>query len=60
MALRGLWGSHFSYKGGRPGRGLPRRLWFKVALSVGAAVPPESANMAGLEKAVLELRGEWR
>jgi len=60
MALRGLWGSYFSNRRGRPIRGLPRRLWFKVGLAVGAAQSPDAANSERLEQAVRDLRGDWK
>lgn len=61
MALRGLWGSFFSRKGGpamtRPFR---RGLFSKIALVVAPAVPPQSVTPEGLQAQVLALRGDWR
>jgi 1-acyl-sn-glycerol-3-phosphate acyltransferase len=61
MALRGLWGSFFSRKGGaamtRPFR---RGLFSKIALVVAPAVPPQSVTPEGLQSQVLALRGDWR
>jgi 1-acyl-sn-glycerol-3-phosphate acyltransferase len=61
MALRGLWGSFFSRKGGpamtRPFR---RGAFNRIALVVDPPWPPEHATPAALEARVAELRGEWR
>jgi 1-acyl-sn-glycerol-3-phosphate acyltransferase len=61
MALRGLWGSFFSRKGGaamsKPLRFVPFR---KIALAVNAPVPPSAAAPEALQANVLALRGEWR
>jgi 1-acyl-sn-glycerol-3-phosphate acyltransferase len=58
MALRGLWGSFFSHKSGEAMTRWPKRFWSKVELVVGKPVMPENATARGLQKAVLELRGE--
>ncbi len=59
MALRGLWGSFFSRKGGaarsRPWRVQP---FAKIALAVGAPVPAAEAAPEKLQAEVLALRGE--
>jgi len=61
MALRGLWGSFFSRQGGaamtRPFR---RGVLSKIALIVGATVPPQLATPEGLQAQVQVLRGESR
>jgi 1-acyl-sn-glycerol-3-phosphate acyltransferase len=61
MALRGLWGSFFSRKGGpamtRPFR---RGIFSKVALAVGYAVIPPLVTPEKLQAEVLALRGEWK
>lgn len=61
MALRGLWGSFFSRKGGaamtRPFR---RGILSRLELVVGEPVPPELATPEGLQQMVTALRGEWR
>jgi len=61
MALRGLWGSTFSRKGGpamsRPFR---RGLFSKIALAAAPPWPPESVTPEGLHAAVRALRGEVR
>ena len=58
MALRGLWGSVFSGKGGFMRN--PRRFWSKI--DVVAGVPPAAEAVTGesLAQRVLELRGERR
>jgi 1-acyl-sn-glycerol-3-phosphate acyltransferase len=61
MALRGLWGSFFSRKGGaamtRPWRLRP---FAKIGLAVGAPVAPPAATPEGLQAEVLALRGDWK
>jgi len=61
MALRGLWGSFFSRKGGaamsKPWRFVPFR---KIGLSVGETVPAAAATPELLQARVLALRGNWR
>ncbi|HEY2515647.1 MAG TPA: 1-acyl-sn-glycerol-3-phosphate acyltransferase [Polyangiaceae bacterium] len=60
VALRGLWGSFFSRKGG-PAMSKPfRRVWSKVGVVVGEAVPAAEVTAAGLEERVRGLRGEAR
>ena len=58
MALRGLWGSFFSRKGGPAMRRPFRRLWSRIELVCGAPVPPALATAPALEAAVLDLRGD--
>ena len=54
MALRGLWGSFFSRKGGAAMKGkLPRPLFYRIGLTLGEAVPPAEVSAAGL-------RGDWK
>jgi 1-acyl-sn-glycerol-3-phosphate acyltransferase len=61
MALRGLWGSFFSRKGGaamtKPFR---RGILSRLELVVGEPVPPEQATPESLQQMVTALRGEWR
>ena len=61
MALRGLWGSFFSRKGGkamsRPFETLPFR---PIALATAPAVAPQDATPERLQQIVQELRGDWR
>lgn len=59
MALRGLWGSFFSRKGGaamtRPFR---RGVLNRLELCIGTPVPAQAVSPEGLQAAVLALRGE--
>jgi 1-acyl-sn-glycerol-3-phosphate acyltransferase len=61
MALRGLWGSFFSRKGGsamtRPFR---RGMLSRIGLAVAPPVAPETATPEALQARVLELRGDWK
>lgn len=61
MALRGLWGSFFSRKGGpamsRPFR---RGVLSKIGLAVAPAVAAEVVTPEALQSKVGALRGEWR
>lgn len=57
LALQGLWGSFFSRD---PAKGFFRRLWSRVTLVAGSAVPVETAQPALLRERVSELRGTWR
>jgi 1-acyl-sn-glycerol-3-phosphate acyltransferase len=58
MALRGLWGSFFSAKGGFLRS--PSRFWSRVEVVAGAPLGPEGVTAAALAERILELRGEWR
>jgi 1-acyl-sn-glycerol-3-phosphate acyltransferase len=61
IALRGLWGSFFSRRGGaamtQPWRMRP---FAKIGLAVGAPVGAAAATPEALQARVAELRGEWR
>lgn len=60
VALRGLWGSFFSYAGGPPLCKLPRRFWSRVEVVAGPAVEPVHARGEALRARVAELRGAYR
>lgn len=61
MALRGLWGSMFSRKGGPAlSRPLRRGLFNRIELVVGPALPPETVSLPRLQLQVASLRGNWR
>jgi 1-acyl-sn-glycerol-3-phosphate acyltransferase len=55
IALVGLWGSMFSRQGGALWQRLPRKLWHRVVVNVGAAVSPEHAAPEQLREDVCEL-----
>ncbi|MFB4392954.1 MULTISPECIES: MFS transporter [unclassified Pseudomonas] len=57
LALQGLWGSFFSRD---PAKGLFRRLWSRVTIVAGAAVPVEAAQPEALREKVSTLRGDLR
>jgi 1-acyl-sn-glycerol-3-phosphate acyltransferase len=60
MALRGLWGSWFSRRGGKAMAKVPRRFRSRVELVVGDVVPAATASAAHLETQVRTLRGDQR
>ncbi|MEG1342452.1 MAG: MFS transporter [Pseudomonas sp.] len=57
LALQGLWGSFFSRD---PAKGFFHRLWSRVTLVAGAAIPVEAAEPALLRERVSQLRGDLR
>ena len=61
LALRGLWGSFFSRKGG-PAMSKPfrRGILSRIELVVGRALSPHRVAPEDLQAKVLELRGDWR
>jgi 1-acyl-sn-glycerol-3-phosphate acyltransferase len=61
MALRGLWGSFFSHRDGKPAMTqAPKRFWSRIEVVVTAPVPGDGASATGLQKIVAGLRGEWQ
>jgi len=60
LALKGLWGSFFSRRGGAAMKGLPRRFWSRIGLVAGDPVPPAQASAEFLQARVAELRGAER
>ncbi|HEU4779154.1 MAG TPA: MFS transporter [Steroidobacteraceae bacterium] len=61
MALRGLYGSFFSRKGGKaPMTRPPRRFWSRIEVVVTAPVPGNDTSATGLQQIVAGLRGEWQ
>lgn len=60
MALRGLWGSFFSRRGGPAMKKRPRRFRSKIELVVSDAVPAAEASSERLETIVRGLRGDAR
>jgi hypothetical protein len=60
MALRGLWGSFFSRKGGAAmSRPLRRGAFSRIALAVAPPIPAASVSPEGLQRIVQDLRGDW-
>lgn len=59
MALRGMWGSFFSRKGGKAMQRLPRRFWSRIEVVAGNPVPAQLATAELLQRKVAELRGDW-
>ncbi|MFV3285458.1 MFS transporter [Pseudomonas sp. NY15356] len=57
LALQGLWGSFFSRD---PNKGFFKRLWSRVTLVAGAAVPVDAAQPEALREKVCALRGDVR
>ncbi|HYC36270.1 MAG TPA: MFS transporter [Usitatibacter sp.] len=61
LALKGLWGSFFSRRGGaamtKPFR---RGVFSRIGLEAAPPVAPESATPEGLQEQVLQMRGDWR
>jgi 1-acyl-sn-glycerol-3-phosphate acyltransferase len=55
MALTGLWGSFFSRRGGRALSRPFRRVWSRIAVVVGEAVPPEQVRASTLRAHVAAL-----
>jgi 1-acyl-sn-glycerol-3-phosphate acyltransferase len=60
VALGGLWGSWFSRDQRGRVRKIPERLFAKVPVTIGAAVPPGDVTAARLESLVRSLRGDKR
>ncbi|MDQ3035060.1 MAG: MFS transporter [Myxococcota bacterium] len=60
MALRGLWGSWFSRRGGVAMAKRPRRFRSKIELVVGDAIAPEDATAERLQAEVTTMRADAR
>jgi 1-acyl-sn-glycerol-3-phosphate acyltransferase len=61
MALRGLWGSFFSHRDGKPAMSQPpKRFWSRIELIATAPMPAGAASATGLQQIVFGLRGEWQ
>jgi len=60
VALRGLWGSLFSRKGGRALLKMPKRLFARIGLVVGEPIPADQVTLEGLQAEVLKLRGDQK
>jgi len=57
MALKGMWGSFFSRKGGAAMRRPFRRFWSRIDLVIGEPVPPQEVTTEGLAVRVAALGG---
>lgn len=60
VALRGLWGSLFSRKGGPAMMKMPKRLFARIGLVVGEPIPADQVTLEGLQAIVTKLRGDER
>ncbi|HVK56584.1 MAG TPA: MFS transporter, partial [Burkholderiales bacterium] len=60
LALRGLWGSFFSRKGGPAMRRFPRRILSPIELVSAPPVAAAAATPEHLQTIVTQLRGDWR
>ncbi len=60
LALQGLWGSFFSYRGGPVMRTRPKRFWSRVKLVAGNIMNPAEVSAVSLYEQVHSLRGERR
>jgi 1-acyl-sn-glycerol-3-phosphate acyltransferase len=60
LALRGLWGSFFSRKGGPAMRRFPRRILSPIELVGAPPVAAAAATPEHLQTIVTQLRGDWR
>ena len=60
LALKGLWGSFFSNRGGYAMTHIPRRFWSKVELEAAPPVRPDDVTAEGLRQIVRGMRGEHR
>lgn len=58
MALSGLWGSMFSFLGGRAITKFPRRFRANITLNIGNLIQPEKADLDHLSDVVADLRGD--
>lgn len=60
LALRGVWGTFFSRKGGRAMSRWPTRLWSKIVIAGAAPLAPETVSAPQLQDIVTDLRGARR
>lgn len=58
IAIRGMWGSYFSRRWGRPMSMPFRRVWSRVLVEIGTPIPPSELSAENLAIAVAAL-GEW-
>lgn len=55
LALRGMWGSFFSRRGGPAMRQTPRRIWSKIELVAARPLAPATVSAAELQECVADL-----
>ncbi|CCN84581.1 putative Acyltransferase [Vibrio nigripulchritudo SFn27] len=55
IALKGLWGSFFSHKGGHAFTHLPKRFWSKLEIKIGNIVDGATTDRISLQKHVQQL-----
>ncbi len=60
VALRGLWGSMFSRRGGPAFFKLPRRLFARIDMVLGDPIPAADVTVGSLREKVLSMRGDKR
>ena len=61
IALKGLWGSFFSRRGGPAmTKPLRRGIWSRIGLEVAPPVAPAGVTPEALQETVQSMRGEWR
>lgn len=58
LALVGLWGSFFSFEGGKAMMKWPRRFWSRLELRIGEPIPASQVTAARVEAEVRKLMGE--
>jgi len=56
MALKGMWGSFFSHRGGSALKGRPKRFWSKIELVAGEPVAPEDVTAERIQEEVEKLK----
>ena len=58
IAIRGMWGSYFSRRWGRPMSKPFQRIWSRVSVNIGRPIAPERLTAEGLSEEVSRL-GQW-
>jgi len=58
VALKGLWGSFFSYAGGPPLAKWPRRFWSRIEIVAGRVLDPANVSADGLRHTIDQLIGQ--
>ena len=55
VALDGLWGSYFSNRRGKPMKGLPRKLWRKIKITIGDPIDANAVSADILQRQIVAL-----